>query len=102
MKGSKASGGARLDRNHRKTSNSNIRLDGGMRRVALDLEILDRVVVDTRCPSLELHRRERTRLTLHLLAGLIEMIEIKVGIASDPNELTKTQVGLLRQHELER
>lgn len=72
-----------------------------MRVIALDLEVRDFVVIDTRRTPRQFDGWERAWHTRDLLARLFEVIEIEVNITADPDQFTRRQVGLLCEHQQE-
>ena len=69
--------------------------------VVLDFEIVDPEIVDTRCAALEDQFRKRPRLASELQSSLLKMVEIKMNIASNPDELSQIEIALLGNHGLQ-
>ncbi len=71
-----------------------------MRVIALDLEILDSIIVYAVAAPFENQARKWPGLPGQLQPGLIEMIQIEMNIPADPDELAEFQIALLRDHRL--
>jgi hypothetical protein len=69
-----------------------------MRIVSFDGKIIDPIVINASGASVQFKRRERPWFARELQPGLVEVVEIKVDIASHPDELTKFKIALLGDH----
>lgn len=83
-------------------SHRDVGLDRVVRRIALDLKILDPVAINISGLAQESHRRERARRARDLFACLIEMVEIQMDVAPHPDQFARAEIGLLSKHELQR
>ena len=69
--------------------------------IALQLEVLVFEVEDALHVRIDLHRGQLTRLTCQLQTGLIEVVQIEVGVASGVDKLTRLQSANLSHHHAE-
>ncbi len=67
------------------------RLDGGMRRVGLEGEVLEAESEQVLHRAIEAHAGEGPRRAGELLAGLLEVIEVEVGVAESEDELARLE-----------
>ena len=70
--------------------------------VAINIEVLDAIIVDAARFTKQPHFRPLPRRALKLDARLLDMVEIKMHIAADPDEFPGREPGLLRDHEKQR
>src|SRR4051794_21620424 len=70
--------------------------DAGVGVVADDRDVVEVEAVDVGDRGVELETRQRTRLAVELDAGLLEVVDVEVGIAERVHELAGTQPGHLR------
>src|SRR5262245_18769826 len=80
-------------------SDRNRRLDGGMRLIGFEREVLVLEVEEFFHRGIELHDREGSRRALHLLAGLLQVIQVEVRVAERQHKLARLQVRHLRHHQ---
>jgi len=73
-----------------------------MARIARHLEICDPIAVDAGRMAAQRHPGKRPRFARELFACLIQMVEVQMDVATDPNQLAGAQPSLLRQHQLQR
>src|SRR3546814_85931 len=74
-------------------------LDVRMRFITDQLEVFVFVLVDRIGPTLDDHLRQRIRRARDLLAHLFEMILVNVDVAAGPDEHTRLEITLLREHQ---
>src|SRR3546814_8473050 len=70
-----------------------------MRFITDQLEVFVFVLVDRIGPTLDDHLRQRIRRARDLLAHLFEMILVTVDVAAGPDEHTRLEITLLREHQ---
>ena len=78
--------------------NSDRSLDGRMRVVAAQGEVLEAEIVDVRDGGIQRHRRQGTGFAADLLASLIEMIRIQVKVAKSVNKVADLEPANLGDH----
>src|SRR5688572_13441 len=81
--------------------NSNRRLDGRMRVVADQLEVLELEVVDVLHRRVQLHLRQRPGLAGQLQLRLLQMIAVEMQVTKSVNEGARLQATHLRDHQRE-
>src|SRR4051794_10112805 len=81
--------------------NGDRRLDGRVRVVARERKVLVSKAMDILDRRVECHRRERTWGAGELLAGLIEVIRVKMQVAEGVDEIARLQAGDLGDHHRE-
>lgn len=82
----------------RGVSDRNLALDGRVRVVADDLEVLDLVVEDGLRLTLDDQLRQGSRFTRQLHLNLLEVVAVDVRVSTCPDEVPDLQVTLLGHH----
>src|SRR5258708_12971729 len=72
-----------------------------MRFVGLEGEVLVAESEQVLHRAIEAHAGEGPRRASELLAGLLEVIEVKVGVAESEDELARLESRYLRHHQRE-
>ena len=75
--------------------------DRGMRVVALEGEILVAEGEEVGRRGIQAHQRQGAGLSRQLLAGLLDVIQVQVGIAQRVHELAGLEAGDVRDHARE-
>ena len=70
-----------------------------MRPVALEAEMVVAEIGDRAYPRVQVHRRQRSRFARQLLLGLLEVVEVEVGVAEGMDESSGGEVGDLGDHQ---
>ena len=84
----------------RLASDGNRRLDGRVRLVILQFEILILEVENIADSGIEDHAGQRKRRARKLFLRLLQMIQVKMGVAQRVDEFAGLQAGDLRQHRV--
>src|SRR5262245_30014679 len=74
-------------------------MNGRVRVVADQFEVLVDEIEQRAHFRIELYVRQRPRLPLQLLVGLVKMVEIEMHVAEAMDELAWSQPGYLRHHD---
>ena len=69
-----------------------------MELVISALEIIEHVIEQARRPATDHELRQRQGRARQLQIGLLEVVRLKVAIATGPNEVANLQIDLLRHH----
>src|SRR6266852_7074894 len=77
------------------------RFDGRVRVVADELEIFEFEIVDAFDGRIQFHLRQRSTITSQLFACLLEMVLIKMQIATGVDEIARRKIDNLRHHQRE-
>ena len=73
-------------------------LDGGMRLVVVETEMLEAEIVDVRHRGINPHLRQRARLAAQLQFGLFKMVLIEMKVAEGVDEIARFVAAYLRDH----
>lgn len=79
-------------------SNRNGRLNRGMGVVVAESEIFKAEIVNAFHGGIQLHPRQRAEIAGELLAGLLEMILVKMQVAESVDEFAGPKIAHLRDH----
>ena len=81
------------------SSNRNRRFDGGMGVVIFEGEVFKLECEQVRDGRVQMHCGHCARLARQLLFGLIQMVQIQVGVAERMDEITWLEAADLRDHQ---